>query len=316
MEAKRHVAGPLRRIVLAATLAAFLVSLSGLRSPVVAVTAPPYSHSWYVTDPSNAAMTALGASDAAFDNSHCTDSFVILDFGQPMRDTGTPGGYDYYGTYYLDAVHGYPSINDSAIGAATKAYMTAWYNDTTSCPRLHLMVGTNNQRECPHVNGYVGCTVYNAGVNWAKVQQYIQNTAVANNWSWQVTGWAADDIEVGWDTYAKTKDFWAGFNAQVTTGELLDYGDAWYNQQDWTDAHIHEAAYGIGAQWPFPEIYSQSAADRWATVDTEYSMYFRGVLSTTVGNSPSNAWLDLWNTLNADGVGQTSLEAVSKIAYQ
>jgi hypothetical protein len=120
MEAKRHVAGPLRRIVLAATLAAFLVSLSGLRSPVVAVTAPPYSHSWYVTDPSNAAMTALGASDAAFDNSHCT----------------------------------------------------------------------------------------------------------------------------------------------------------------------------------------------------EYSMYFRGVLSTTVGNSPSNAWLDLWNTLNADGVGQTSLEAVSKIAYQ
>jgi hypothetical protein len=275
-------------------------------------TPPPYTHSWYITDASYAAMDSLGASDGAWDDNGCRNSFVVLDFGQVGREPSVDTRYDSYGAYIPQ--YPYPFKSDYQILHDAQHYAAAWYHATGACPRLHLIIGLNNQNECPKSG--LGCSRTNAGTQWAKVLAALTANLVSNNFDWQITAWAGDDMETGWDSAAKTRDFVDGFNANAPSGsELIDYGDAW-SHTGWTTTDVYYVAYGATHDWPLPEIYSQAAADRWTDVRVSHYMYFRGVMSTTVGNSANTAWQQLWDTLNANGVGQSSLDYSTRIKYQ
>lgn len=67
----------------------------------------PYSHSWYVTNPSQSSMQALAASDATWSSNTCAnnppnnvDFLTILDFGRPGLVNGVYQVFD-FGTWLL-----------------------------------------------------------------------------------------------------------------------------------------------------------------------------------------------------------------------
>jgi hypothetical protein len=128
-------------------------------------TPPPYSHSWYVNNmtnvgnhptggcyPSSSALYNQGCTDGAWDNQNCTNSLVVLDFGQPDMYGGA------YGTNIFG--NGNPFYDDAHILLAAQDYAYGWYHATGSCPHLRLALGTNNYHECVH-----GCNLTTWGSN-------------------------------------------------------------------------------------------------------------------------------------------------------
>lgn len=301
-------------------------------SPAAAANNAPgvYSHSWYLRAEDATTMYNLGVSDGAFDNGSCSNSFVFLDFGQVTQLSGP--GYGGYGTYDFDFAAGSKYVSDSTIVSAVENYALGWYNATSACPRLNVALGTNNYIECPAPPYSLGsCTPNAAGVQWAQASKDVQSWLSANGYSWQVSTQSGDDIETGWDCASRTRPFVDGYGTISTTG-LYDYGDAWLNAPCWTDGDVYYVAYGALPSWPFPEIYSQAAADRWTAVRQSYSMNIQGVMTecrvadplpqsncNVNGHTefaPSQAWNALVNDLNNHGVGGSNMTWATNIKFQ
>lgn len=310
-------------------LAAKVAKLRGLLSAGNQTSPPHYSHSWYIDNVSATALYGLGYNDGLFDRSYCDNGLAILDFGQVGVQYSTSGPY---GTYLVTP--GTPFVSDSQIQAAVETYARGWRATAGQCPRLHVAPGTSNFHECPYGGQ---CTPYAAGMQWAITANNVEAYFTSQGWTWQVNAWAADDMETGWDPAWKTRQFVDGFTS-ADSGRLLllDFGDA-SQSTTWSDADVYYVSWQAGWDVAYPEIYSQSAADRWVTVKQEYyngaagAIAFTGVMAecqqadpiptTTCGtpageNAPNQAWLDLWNTMNGWGVGQASLDFSSDIRYQ
>jgi hypothetical protein len=249
--------------------------------PVTASCTTPgftYGHSWYVQN--LAAIGTLAQSDAAFANSICaqhtgnTDFLTVLDFGRP-------GKHNLAYSMFTNRLGGWVPL--SQVEGAAEVYATQWYAATTSCPRLHLVIGTANDYQC--YNSDSDCSVYTAGQKWAQtvydVQVYLSNS----NYAWQETAWAGDDIEGEWDPFAcsgcwpQTRDFLNGFTNQNANYSphalLLDYGDATYAHcsdltgdcsHKWSPQNIYDASWGIGWDVPLPETYGAAQTDKWNCV--------------------------------------------------
>ncbi len=82
-------------------------------------------------------VIAWESNDGQWDSSNCTNSTVVLDFGQVAYEGGV------YGTYYYN---GDNFISDATILQAAEDYATGWYASTGSCPRLTELIGTKIQR--------------------------------------------------------------------------------------------------------------------------------------------------------------------------
>lgn len=303
-----------------------------------------YEHSWYMTDLSSNSITALAGNDAVLATEHCNAGipkmFIVLDFGQP----GTPGGGStQYGTFLVDAPGGYPWVSDSSITSALENYMDVLYNDTSSCPRRTVAIGTNNSNECPF-DWNAQCNVSTAGQQRATVVNTVEQYTVNNGYSWQITVWGGDDMETSWDHFAtsgyrNTKDFIDRYNGAVTCCFFADFGDAWIGQ-DWSDANIHYKAWGGRTDVPLPEIYwypaSDESAARWEQMANNTTslgtIYFYGVMtecpegdelpstSCTVGGSsewaPNGAWSQLKSDLQNYGLPLESYTYETNIQCQ
>ena len=266
--------------MLAVVLAGALVALATGQHPARAGVANVYGHSWYITNPTTAALQSLAQGDASWANNLCTqygsaDTYTVLAFGRPGMASGQYAQYD----------HGGHWDTNSAVESLSEAYADEWYADTSSCPRLHLIIGTANDYEC--YNGTYpnppSCSVYTAGQQWANVAQDVYNHAVAGGKSWQESIWSGDDLEAEWDPYScsgcgqpQTLDFLNGYTAQDRTFSapnlLVDYGDADYGAPNelgypqtpaWTVTNVYNAAWGIGWDVPMPEIYGSGLINKW-----------------------------------------------------
>ncbi len=289
-------------------------------------TPPVYAHSWYITDPSNSGMQNLADRDASWTQGNCSgslDSMVVLAFGQPGTWNGVYGVFDH--------APGSPFISDAQVTQAAEQYMTRWYNDTNACPRLHVVIGLNNYHECV----YSPCSIYTAGQKWAGMLNTLASWLNSQNYAWQITAWAGDDMETGWDSASATRQFVDGFNNQDNCSCLfVDFGDAWQHS-GWTDTDVYYVAWGATYDVPLPEIYDTggAATNRWTQVRVEYYMFFYGVMTECSGsdplptgscwvslngdyeNAPNQAWWQLWNTLNANGVGQSTLNYSTNVKW-
>jgi hypothetical protein len=186
------------------------------------------------------------------------------------------------------------------------------------------------------------CDPWYAGKNWGIYTANVHNYLVANNFSWQVSQAAAGDFETNghgenppWDCATKTRAFVDGFtpnNSSLAT--MYDYGDAWGSAGCWSDDDIGYVAW-TGYEAPLPEIYTQQASDRWVNVRLTHFMQFQGTMSecqTDPGTgdiaclvnygtysqneyAPNGAWLTLWNELNANGVGQSTMDFATNIKF-
>jgi hypothetical protein len=315
--------------VLIVTVAVALIVGIARAIPAFALTNAPsaYAHSWYINASDATSMYNRGYNDGLHDNANCSNAFSIIDFGQVANESAA--GYQGYGTY--DFASGYPFTSDSTILTAAEKYASGWYNATGSCPRLHVELGTNNYNECPFGNQRGACSPSGAGAQWGQLVNDAQTYLVAFRMSWQITAWAANDMETGYDCASKTQGFVDGFNGNnPSSAELHDFGDAWIHSC-WTDADVAYMAWH-GYDWPMPEIYSQAAADRWTGVRQAYFMNFQGVTTECTGgdplptgnclvnshyeNSPNQAWNQLVNDLNGHGVGGSSMTYANNIQFQ
>lgn len=297
-------------------------------------TPPPYTHSWYVVNPSDTAMDSLGYHDGLWDTQYGVDGMVVLDFGQPTQESGTTE-YGGYGVYYFDAAHGYPYMSDAQVVAAAKAYAGGWYRATGSTPRLKLVIGANNYHMCPYGGT---CTRTEAGRQWGNVVKAVQDWLVSTGRSWQITAWVGSDMEQpsggeSWDCATETRQFVDGFNGNnPSSARFINYGTAWVPNQCWTVADVHYVSWGATYNWPLPEIYTQYARDSWVEVRRYAYLDFLGVMAECDGAdplpsgdclaggsyqySPTKAWNELWNALANAGFPETSLDYATNIHFQ
>jgi hypothetical protein len=290
--------------------------------PAPTTSPPPATNSWYVTN--FGALQSLGTSDGGAIGTNCVDGLTVLDFGQPGNESTS--GYSGYGAY--DFAAGGQFMSDSAIQAGVDNYATGWYNATTSCSTLLLLVGTSNDKECPLGNSKGTCTTSGAGAQWSVLTHNVA-TDVKNKGFTRIRVAAADDMETGWDCAALTRGFVDAYSSQQANNqfpELVNYGnDApsncfQYNPPStpaWTAADVCHVSSGASSSFALPEIYGQAQADQWTTLRANSCFIFwRGVMTTTTGFQPNAGWAALYNDLNAHQVGTVDLTYSTNIKYQ
>lgn len=216
------------------------------------------------------------------------------------------------------------------MASLAERYAQIWFNDTSSCPKLRLVIGANNYHECPFGGS---CSVTTAGSDWFNsVVAATYNYVNANGWSWQEDIWGGDDIEGGWDQFGcpcangtswqQTQYFlngWTNADANSSTHFFLaDFGDsAAYSTTDnlqdqssncnngspttnceWSWSDFYQAAWSIGWDIPLPEIYNSGQANDWTHVTnagtSSGSVYYYGAVSECSGTDvlqESNCWV-------------------------
>ncbi len=280
--------------------------------PQPQITPVAYSHSWYIDDALNtpAAMSALGTSDAQWLNtetaqftnpSDCPADFLtVLDFGHPTRKfTGHASPLDDYAMTLFgkqDSWRTYRQVEQLA-----KSYVDGWAATVSSCPRLHLALGTSNYNECGKATGR--CDVYTAGQYWDIVTHDVMDYVVSKGYSKVSAVWLGDDLEGSWDPWPTTQSFLSGVRDQEQKygahAYLVDYGDAHAGacsevtgtcDTPWTQENVYDAAWGIGWALPLPETYTARTTQRWediaATLHPENPMAPVGVMTECVGSDP------------------------------
>ena len=191
--------------------------------PQPQITPVAYSHSWYIDDALNtpAAMSALGTSDAQWLNtetaqftnpSDCPADFLtVLDFGHPTRKfTGHASPLDDYAMTLFgkqDSWRTYRQVEQLA-----KSYVDGWAATVSSCPQLHLALGTSNYNECGKAAGR--CDAYTAGQYWDIVTHDVMDYVVSKGYSKVTAVWLGDDLEGSWDPWPTTQSFLSGVRDQ------------------------------------------------------------------------------------------------------
>lgn len=311
----RFIVFALVATVTAVGVGALLVATTP-RAEAAQTTPPPYSHSWYVQN-ANATDWYNWAKyvDGPFDNSRCTNSLVVLDFGQPQNVNGA------YGTNIF--VFQNPFVNVLQIIYILNNYARGWYEATSSCTTLTLVAGTNNFNQLPSGSG----SVSTAGSIWADVVRGVHDYLISTGYSTRVAAWAGDDIEQEWDCANRTRQFVDGYNGNPNATTFLDYGTAW-SDPCWTTNDKCYVAYGAAHDYPLPEIYFESAMASWVNLRLSCFMYFYGVMTTCQQNdplpadycttpagwyAPALAWGALYWNLAASGVPQNGLDYATNI---
>lgn len=290
-------------------------------------------------------MWNLGYADAIRDTAACTgpsqvDSLVVLAFGQVGNEGGpTYGGY---GTYIF--APGLPFVSDSIIENAAKAYAAAWFANTSTCPRLKMVIGTSNYNQCPFGGN---CNPTDAGRQWGNLLNNIDNWLTTTNRRWQILVWAGSDMEQPsqypdplpgdlWDCKQKTRQFVDGFSSNnPALVRLVNFGTAYVPKPAdgscWNAGDVYYVSW-VGYSWPLPEIYHGIAADSWVNIRKQYYMNFMGVMTEckqddTIGGdfcappkqaeyTPNRALFEFMNRLNNNGVGQSTLDYATNIRDQ
>jgi hypothetical protein len=319
-----------RRAALSATLV-LLVALCGLvsvRGPLLSITglggddlgangtrgtptpppplAPiPYSHSWYVDDPTK--VTWMGATDGAWLSQQSgqygcgADFLTVLDFGHPTRKfTGHASPMDDYAMTIFGLRNDWRTYRE--VDQLAKQYLDAWMGAAGNCPKLHLVLGTNNFNECGKAVGV--CDLGTAGRYWDIVVHDVAAYVSAKHYDQQVLAvWLGDDLEGGWDPWPTTLRFLEGVRDQElaypTHARLVDYGDANAGACSevtqecsgaWSVQNVYQAAWGLGWNVPLPEAYTAGTIQRWQDVQTLVGamdpMTFVGLMTECGGTDP------------------------------
>ncbi len=250
------------------------------------------------------------------------DAVVILDFGKASsRDSG-----------YGAILFGLGFRTTTQIAEAAKSYLQGFWDCTAmdSTSFVELAIGTSNCTIDPACSG--SATGFEHGEAWAQMVQAVNDWIVASGFQSQEVASGANDMEVSCDTPARTRAWTDGYSS-VATSVYYDFGDAagcpWVGTQGavprpcnngWTQEDVRYVAAGTGAAWPIPEIYREDAvqARQWQLISL-YSvlsgsgrLLFPAALSqwqacrdvgspcTTVNNTPSQSWSQLYDTLAAD----------------
>ncbi|MCB2202944.1 hypothetical protein KQH56_02950 [bacterium] len=281
---------------------------------------PLYSTSYYMitVDPDFTYDLGceLGARDAAEPGAQ--DSVVVLDFSYPVCNANETYGAELFN---------FGPVDLTAVQSASQGFMSGYYNCSVgdSESNLVLGIGTNNKpTSCD-----TGAKMTAHGAAWAgmvdDVNQWARDEAIYG----QVQAYGASDIEVGWNSPERSKDWLDGYGAGNET-PLIHFGDAAgcpYGDMTgttcgngWTQEDVWYVSWGFPPSLPLPLIYRTDGvqADQWARL-SRYAfanhgapMNFTGVFTQSqaceqaycnkTDNTPSEAYWQLYEELNADPI--------------
>ncbi len=258
----------------------------------------------------------LGTRDSIAPNAQ--DSVVVLDFSYPVCNSDNTYGAELFG---------FGPVPISDIEAASKSFMLGYYQCTAgdNDSSLVLGIGTNNKpTSCDSAAKMVA-----HGTAWAAMVNDVNQWALDNNLLQQVQAFGASDIELGWNSPSKSKDWLAGYGS-TAEAPMLHYGDAAgcpYEDRpyldcgtssfpEWTSEDVWYVSWGFGPSLPLPLIYLTNGihAQQWAFL-SQYSvanhgakMDFTGVFTQSqaceqwgcngTDNTPEEAYQQLYQELN------------------
>jgi hypothetical protein len=301
--------------------AATATACSTSTTAVCQVHSPAYSHSWYITNPSDmpwlAKQDAQWLSEESAGNGCAGDFLTILDFGRlTTKYSGNASPLDDYATTFFGQKPAWRTFRQ--IEQMAKQYLDVWYASATDCPHLHLALGTSNYAECADAVGT--CATFVAGQQWDVVVHDVMAYVSGKGYGQKVLAvWGADDLEGSWDPWTTTLSFLHGMQTQektyATHAHLVDFGDADANAcaevtgdctHPWTEANIYSAAWGVGWDLPLPEIYTNGTAHRWDKVtQSQGPMPYLGAITECSGQDPLPAGR-CWVQFGAGGACQYS----------
>lgn len=214
---------------------------------------------------------------------HSAAGLLVLDWGQPVYL-----GNNVYGTYDF----GGHDDSDSAILHAVANFVQGIWYCRTSSTNIAVAVGESNYYS-GNALPLTTAAWYADGQQWGSLINNIQSFIVANHYN-NVGVYGAGDLETGWNNYALTSSIVNGYN-NTSSRIYFDFGDD--APGHWTNAQTWYIAYGARDNMPLPEIYYNADAtydwqvlNVWACSNEGGPMYIRGVMATTIGNTPAQAW--------------------------
>jgi hypothetical protein len=323
--------GASRRLVLAVVL-----GLPVVLAATPAQAAPDPTTSYYVRSSGAESATrwydygcAQGQRDAVRPGTQ--NRIVLLDFGTPML-VGGVYGFDLPGGAsgeFRSRLQAKPVAVNFAVG-----YYACTGADRAST--ISLAVGTTNGGTQVRDNGY------QQGRAFANFVKAITSAVAASGVSSQVVVRGAIDVEMDWNTYPDTREWYDGYDSLSNT-PLYDFGDAAGCPQTgagtscnngWTQDRVWYVSEGFLLAQPLPEIYTNSGSQarqwyhlaRYAALNKPARMLMAGTLTqfaacqqvggcATTDNTPAEGWTQLYNLLNADPTVRHSPRWSADLSY-
>ncbi len=309
-----------------------------------------FTSSYYIKtiDPnaSYALGCELGTRDAKLPGAQ--DNVVVLDYGRAIYADILGNGQMEYGTrLFITAKR----ANMAQIAASAERFGEGYYicSDQDNDSYLTIGIGTNNYEyeDCPNCSAD-----FNHGKAFAEMVNGVNVWLLEKGYTGQVSAWAANDIELSWNTYARTRDWLDGYDA-ANQYPLLNFGaipgcpylaapGAQCGSYPflWSYDEVWYVIWGAKPVYPLPEIYSSNGvnAQQWFLMSLySYNTHglaieFPGVMTQSqscpgttyppdhecsfLKNTPLDGWTQLQTLLNSDPKTAFPIRLVTDIKYQ
>jgi len=329
---------PLRAVAIGAIGAIATVGMLSVDVSVAAAFSyPGYVTSYYMNTVSTATLYDMGCTlgTARYGGSAPQDAVVFLDFGQAQLRNGVYGTWDYSGSYRTVT-----QIRSAVVAYAHGFYHCTWSNTSA---RVSIAVGTNNYADFCEKCGMTDSEVVGFGNAWANMVDATNTDILNAGYASQASAFGAADIEVGWGRPTIARSWVTAYDA-VNEWALYDFGDAggcprsgstktagtcgYYTPDNgvhkyyWKQNDLYFVSWQSPSALALPEIYTDALAQewqqisKWATLNSLSKISFQGVMATTSGYTPSQAWTDLVNRCAADSAtALSSLRFATMIQY-
>jgi hypothetical protein len=308
----------------------FLASTAMITLPMSAsaATAPAPGTSYYMNTIDTGTLYNMGYQKGQedYNKAGTQNSVVILDFGgQPSSTTVS--------------LRSMPDATLDQVSKAIEEYSHGYWKGTGSDTKsmVHVIVGTNNS----------STVSYQGGQNFAKMINTINNHNNAYSYSDQVEVDAGSDMEPDYADPTSTRAWVNGYDS-VNSYSLYDYGsaDSCYHSSTstgkinytcnngWDYEDLYYVSWGAPPAMPMPQIYDNNGAmaQQWQNINkyavvthnkymdfsaslTQYGACQQSGCNSTLDNTPSQGWTQLYNALNSDPITAESTIASTDIKW-
>ena len=247
---------------------------------------------------------------------HAQDSVVVLDYSYPVCNSDSTYGAELFG---------FGPVPLSEIETASRSFMLGYYQCTGEDNESNLVlgIGTNNKpTSCDTTEKMVA-----HGTAWSEMVNRVNQWALEHNLLQQVQAYGASDIELGWNSPSKSKDWLTGYGS-AAAAPMLHYGDAAgcpYEDRpylecgtssfpEWTPEDVWYVSWGFGPSLPLPLIYLTNGihAQQWAFL-SQYSVANHGARMDFTGVFTQSQACEQWG---CNGTDNTPEEAYQQLYYE
>jgi hypothetical protein len=280
------------------------------------------SPSYYMTTLNTGFIYNLGCELGTRDKnqSGAQDNVVVLAFGYPRCFAG--GGYG-------ANLFGYGPATLADIQIVVKYYAAGYYACTGNDKDSNLVIGVGTSN---YLGGTDPCETQskaaNHGTAWSGMVREINQWLLAQGIFHQVQAFAANDMELGWNSPTWSRAWLAGFEA-VSGNFMLHFGDAagcpyednphWTcgtpSYPQWTVEDVWFVSYGSPSALPLPLIYLTTGvhAKQWAYL-SQYSVQQHGYRMDFTG--VFTQWAACQQFGNCDFIDNTPEQAYQQLSFE